>query len=66
MFVELFHVPDMDLGPVDAGISCMWSLQLADWEAWASHTKEADLYYEGTRELLNSFKYGSDVIQFGF
>ena len=56
MFVELFHVPDMDLGPVDAGMSCMWSLQLADWEAWGSHTKEADLYYEGTRELLNSFK----------
>ena len=36
MFVELFHVPGTELGPGEAGMSCMWSLQLADWEAWGS------------------------------
>lgn len=46
----------MDLGPGDAGMSHMWSLQLADWEASGVPTKEADLIMKAPRKLLNSFK----------
>lgn len=46
-------MPGTDLGHGDAGMNCMWSLT---GKPGGRPTKEADLYYEGARELLNSFK----------
>ena len=41
ILVELFYVPGMELGPGDAGISCVWSLQLAGWGVWGVILKKS-------------------------